>query len=215
MSLRGFNPYYRWVFPWLLDRVSKVVAPEREQLLAQAKGVVLEVGAGTGTSFRCYQGDVSKVIALEPDVGVMNRARNVLHYLPEAQRNRVELMIADAMDIPLVDNSVDTAVCFLVLCSVPEPDRVLNEIARVLKPGGQLLFFEHVLSDTEAIQRWQHRLNPFWHRCAGGCQLNRQTEACIVQAGFKLRQVRRYQHASFPVLVRQLVSGIAVNPRRD
>ncbi|WP_299196002.1 class I SAM-dependent methyltransferase [uncultured Amphritea sp.] len=210
MSLRGFNPYYRWVFPWLLDRVSKVVATERDQLLSQAKGVVLEVGAGTGTSFQCYQDDVTSVVALEPDVGVMHRARKVLSCLPDAQRDKVELVIADAMDIPLADNSVDTVVCFLVLCSVPKPDRALEEISRVLKPGGQLLFFEHVLSDTEAVQRWQHRLNPFWHRCAGGCQLNRQTEAIIAQAGFDLQVVRRYQHASFPVLVRQLVTGIGV-----
>ncbi len=210
MSLRRFNPYYRWVFPWLLDRVSKVVAPERDQLLSRAKGVVLEVGAGTGTSFQCYQNDVSRVVALEPDAGVMQRAGSLLRRLPDMQRDRVKLMMADAMNIPLANNSVDTVVCFLVLCSVAKPEQALAEIYRVLKPGGQLLFFEHVLSDNVAVQRWQHRLNPFWHRCAGGCQLNRETEAIIAQAGFKLQTVRRYQHAAFPLLVRQLVTGVGV-----
>ena len=210
MSLRRFNPYYRWVFPWLLDRVSKVVAPERDQLLSRAKGVVLEVGAGTGTSFQCYQDDVSRVVALEPDAGVMQRAGSLLRRLPDMQRDKVKLMIADAMNIPLANNSVDTVVCFLVLCSVAKPEQALAEIYRVLKPGGQLLFFEHVLSDNVAVQRWQHRLNPFWHRCAGGCQLNRETEAIIAQAGFKLQAVRRYQHTAFPLLVRQLVTGVGV-----
>ena len=210
MSLRRFNPYYRWVFPWLLDRVSKVVAPERDQLLSRAKGVVLEVGAGTGTSFQCYQNDVTRVVALEPDAGVMQRAGSLLRRLPDMQRDRVKLMMADAMNIPLANNSVDTVVCFLVLCSVAKPEQALAEIYRVLKPGGQLLFFEHVLSDNVAVQRWQHRLNPFWHRCAGGCQLNRETEAIIAQAGFKLQTVRRYQHAAFPLLVRQLVTGVGV-----
>ncbi|MBR9866603.1 MAG: class I SAM-dependent methyltransferase [Oceanospirillales bacterium] len=210
MSLRRFNPYYRCFFPWLLDRVSKVVAPEREQLLSYAKGAVLEIGAGTGTSFNCYQSQVSEVYALEPDTGVMQKARSVLSGLPETQRDKIQLLVADAMNIPLADNRFDTVVCFLVLCSVPEPQQVLQEVYRVLKPGGQLLFFEHVLSDNVAVQRWQHRLNPLWHRCAGGCQLNRETAGLIVRAGFELQQLKRYQHEAFPVLVRQLVTGIAV-----
>lgn len=213
MSLRRFNPYYRWLFPWLLDRVSKVVAPEREQLLARAEGVVLEVGAGTGTSFSCYRNQVTQLFALEPDTGVVAKARKVLAGLPGEQQDKIELLVADAMAIPLPDNSCDTVVCFLVLCSVPDPSRVLMEIGRVLKPDGRLLFFEHVLSDSEKVQRWQHRFNPYWHRCAGGCQLNRETTAYMLQAGFELLEQQRYQHPSFPVLVRQLVRGIAV--RRD
>lgn len=212
MSLCRFNPYYRWCFPWLLDRVSKVVAPEREQLLSYAKGAVLEIGAGTGTSFNCYQSQVSKVYALEPDTGVMQKARSVLSGLPEIQRNKIQLLVADAMNIPLADNRFDTVVCFLVLCSVPEPQQVLQEVFRVLKPGGQLLFFEHVLSDNVAVQRWQHRLNPFWHRCAGGCQLNRPTAELITQSGFELQELQHYHHKAFPVLVRRLATGIAVKP---
>ncbi|SEQ86671.1 Methyltransferase domain-containing protein [Amphritea atlantica] len=212
MSLRRFNPYYRWLFPWLLDRVSKVVAPEREQLLSYATGAVLEIGAGTGTSFDCYPGQVSELYALEPDTGVMQKACAVLAALPEAQRNKIQLLVADAMDIPLADNQFDTVVCFLVLCSVPHPQKVLQEIYRVLRPGGQLLFFEHVLSDDVTVQRWQHRLNPFWRRCAGGCQLNRETAELISRAGFEVPQLQRYQHHAFPRLVKQLVTGIAVKP---
>lgn len=212
MSLRRINPYYRWLFPWLLDRVSKVVAPERDQLLARARGVVLEVGAGTGTSFSCYQQEVTQLLALEPDTSVVAKARKVLAGLSPQQQAKIELLVADAMAIPLPDSSCDTVVCFLVLCSVPEPLQVLSEIARVLKPGGSLLFFEHVLADSEQVQRWQHRLNPYWHRCAGGCQLNRETAEYIRQAGFELQEMQRYQHGSFPVLVRQLVTGVAVKP---
>lgn len=210
MSLRSFNPYYRWVFPWLLDRVSRVVAPERAELLTQADGVVLEVGAGTGTSFHCYSEAVERVIALEPDSEVVRRATAVREQLVPQQQDKIELLIADAMSVPLPDGSCDTVVCFLVLCSVPDPLQVLAEIRRVLKPEGKLLFFEHVLSDRETVQRWQHRLNPFWHRCAGGCQLNRETASLIRQAGFRMEAEKRYEHRTFPVLVKQLITGSAV-----
>ena len=210
MSLRVFNPFYRWVFPWLLDRVSASVADERSDLLGQAEGIVLEVGAGTGSSFHCYSDQIDRLIALEPDIPVMEIARKHLKDLPEAVQAQTELLLADAQAIPLPDNSVDTVVCFLVLCSVPEPEQALAEMRRVLKPDGYLLFFEHVLADDPVVQRWQHRLNPFWHRCAGGCQLNRQTAELIQGAGFELQEYQRYQHHSFPRIVSTLISGVAV-----
>ncbi|WP_432472158.1 class I SAM-dependent methyltransferase [Amphritea sp. HPY] len=210
MSLRSFNPYYRWIFPWILDRVSKVVTPERELLLQQAEGLVLEVGSGTGTSFHCYPETISRLYALEPDAAVMQRAANTLADMPYEKQRKIELIRADAMVIPLADNSCDTVVCFLVLCSVPDPIKVLTEISRVLKPGGRLLFFEHVLSDSKIVQRWQHRLNPLWQSCGGGCQLNRETAKLIEAAGFRLAEYDRYQHHSFPRLVGQLISGTAV-----
>jgi len=189
--------------------VSKVVEPERELLLQHAEGLVLEVGSGTGTSFHCYPDTVSRLYALEPDAAVMQRAANTLADMLVEKRQKIELISGDAMAIPLADNSCDTVVCFLVLCSVPDPIKVLAEIGRVLKPGGRLLFFEHVLSDSETVERWQHRLNPLWQSCAGGCQLNRETAKLIEGVGFSLTEYDRYQHLSFPRLVGQLISGIA------
>ena len=211
MSLRRFNPYYRWIFPRLLDRVSSAVAEERLALLRQACGKVLEIGAGTGAGFRCYSEAVDYLIALEPDTAVMALAEQQLVRESQTLQSRTELLLADAQKIPLADNSIDTVVCFLVLCSVPDPDKALVEIKRVLKPAGQLLFFEHVLSDSPSIQRWQHRLNPFWHRCAGGCQLNRETAELIQNAGFALRDYKRCQHHRFPGIVNQLIVGKGVN----
>ncbi|MEH6576441.1 MAG: class I SAM-dependent methyltransferase [Amphritea sp.] len=211
MSLRTLNPYYRWVFPWLLDRVSRVVAPQRQQLLQRAKGQVLEIGAGTGTSFHCYAKQVDKLYALEPDIGVMDKARRVLARLPVDKQVQVELLLGDAQQIPLQDNSCDTVVCFLVLCSVPDVEQVLAEIRRVLKPDGEFLFFEHVLSEELHTQRWQERLNPYWHRCAGGCQLNRETAAYIESAGFHLMEFKRYRDQRFPALVGNLVTGVATS----
>ncbi|MDX2424207.1 MAG: class I SAM-dependent methyltransferase [Amphritea sp.] len=210
MSLRSYNPYYRWLFPWLLDRVSAAVADERSELLDLAQGIVLEIGAGTGSSFHCYPDAVDKLVALEPDIAVMHLARKHLRKMPASVQAKTELLLADAEAIPLADNSVDTLVSFLVLCSVPHPQHALAEMRRVLKADGQLLFFEHVLADDPKVQRWQHRLNPFWHRCAGGCQLNRETAELIQQAGFSLPTYQRYQHQSFPRLVGQLISGRAV-----
>ncbi|MDO6562837.1 class I SAM-dependent methyltransferase [Amphritea sp. 1_MG-2023] len=213
MSLRRYNPYYRWLFPWLLDRVSGAVADERSELLRQAQGLVLEIGAGTGSSFHCYGDAMDRLIALEPDIAVMQLARQQLAKLPSDMQAKTALLLADAQSIPLADNSVDTLVSFLVLCSVPQPEQALAEMHRVLKEEGQLLFFEHVLADDPAIQRWQQRLNPLWHRCAGGCQLNRQTAELIQQAGFSLQDYERYKHHAFPRLVGQLVSGRAVKGR--
>lgn len=210
MSLRRYNPYYRWLFPWLLDRVSAAVANERAELLSQARGVVLEIGAGTGSSFHCYSEQLDRLIALEPDSAVMQLARRHLRHMPARIQADTTLLLADAQAIPLADNSVDTLVSFLVLCSVPQPQQALAEMRRVLKAEGRLLFFEHVLADDPAVRRWQHRLNPFWHRCAGGCQLNRETAELIQQAGFSLQSYERYQHRSFPRLVGQLISGIAI-----
>ncbi len=210
MSLRTINPYYRWIFPWLLDRASHIVAPERQALLQRARGVVLEVGAGTGTSFSCYGADVERLYALEPDAAVMEKARRVYARLPPDQQARIELLLADAQQLPLQDSSCDTVVCFLVLCSVPDVGRVLAEVQRVLKPGGELLFFEHVLADSERVQRWQHRLNPYWQCCAGGCQLNRPTAAYIEAAGFQLLDYQHYRDPRFPALVGNLISGAAV-----
>lgn len=209
MSLRRYNPYYRWLFPWLLDRVSAAVADERRELLAQAQGVVLEIGAGTGSSLHCYSESVDTLIALESDVSVMRLARQQLGKMSSTVQAKTRLLLADAESIPLADNSVDTLVSFLVLCSVPQPQHALAEMHRVIKADGQLLFFEHVLADDPKVQRWQHRLNPFWHRCAGGCQLNRQTAELIQEAGFSLQHYKRYQHHAFPRLVGQLIEGSA------
>ena len=102
MSLRTLNPYYRWVFPWLLDRVSAVVAPELQKLLLRAKGQVLEIGAGTGTRFHCYGEQVAKLFALEPDIGVMEKARSSVRSLFVFRLQETALLVRCSKILTLV-----------------------------------------------------------------------------------------------------------------
>jgi ubiquinone/menaquinone biosynthesis C-methylase UbiE len=98
--------------------------------------------------------------------------------------------IAD--ELPSADESCDAAVTSLVMCSVPNPDAALSEIRRVLRPGGELRFYEHVRSNQPRMSRWQDRVNPLWRRIGGGCNANRDTLARIVAAGFEVTEVRRF-----------------------
>src|SRR5690242_16890634 len=136
----------------------------RAELLAQARGRTLELGAGTGLNLPHY-GDV-ELILLEPDPAMRARL---------ARRTSAQVLAAGAEDIPLDDGSVDTVVATLVLCTVDDPQATLAEIARVLKPDGQLLLIEHVRAHARRLARWQDRLETPWRHFAVGCRCNRST----------------------------------------
>ena len=158
-------------------RRSRGLETERASLLADARGRVLEVGAGTGLNARHYPAGV-EVVYTEPD--------------PEMAL-RVPVIAAPAEELPFDDGSFDTVVSTLVLCAVSDPERAIAEIRRVLVPGGRLLFLEHVRADDgSALARWQDRLNPLW-RAVAGCNCNRRTieklervfEVDVRTAGFR------------------------------
>ena len=167
---------------WLGDRAG--FAARRRRLLADAEGAVVEIGAGTGLSFRHYPAGI-EVVATEPDPHMLKAARKA------ARKAKVKLTLqqAPAEALPLGDGSVDTVVSILVLCSVPDQAAALAESNRVLKPGGRLLLLEHVRASEPALARKQDRRERTQVRFAGGCHPNRDTLRAVVAAGFDARAV--------------------------
>ena len=151
----------------------------RDHVIPDARGVVLELGVGTGLNFGRYR-EVDKLIGVEPDPHMLARAKRRL----EKVELNAELLADSAEALPLEDASVDCVVATFVLCTIPDPAAALAEAHRVLKPGGQLLFAEHIRS-FGAPEAWmQDRLDGIWGCFAGGCHVNRRTLDFIEQAGF-------------------------------
>lgn len=208
------NPYRQWIFPRLLDWASGKMDEERAHLIERAKGRVLELGSGTGANFRFYGDQLVTLWALEPEVPVMKLAKSARSELPPAQAGKIHLVCGDGHQLPFADNSLDTVICCLVLCTVPNPEKMLSEAYRVLKPEGQLLVFEHVEADDNSprLRRWQHRLNSVWRQFACGCELIRPTRKTIEQAGFEFESLTEHRHPDFPALVSPIILG-AARPR--
>jgi ubiquinone/menaquinone biosynthesis C-methylase UbiE len=164
-------------------------AAHRAELLAGVSGRVIEVGAGNGLNFDHYPEAVEEVVAVEPEPYLRNRAAE------EAQRVSVRVTVVDgtAEELPADDNSFDVAVASLVLCSVHDQARALAEIRRVLRPGGELRFYEHVRSRERRLAQAQDLADrTFWPRVAGGCHAGRDTRQAIVDAGFEIQDQRRF-----------------------
>lgn len=187
------------IFPRLLD-VACNLAPvrrERQQLVPLARGRVLEVGIGTGLNIPYYDpARVEKVWGLDPAVE--------MHRLAADRITRsgldVELIGLSGEQIPLDDHTFDTVVVTYTLCTIPDPVQALQEMRRVLKPGGELLFSEHGQAPDEAIRRWQDRLTPLWRRFSGGCHLNRPIPELIQAGGFRLRGLESHYLTGFKTL---------------
>jgi ubiquinone/menaquinone biosynthesis C-methylase UbiE len=164
-------------------------AKRRRQLLAGLSGRVVEVGAGSGVSFAHYPATVRELVAVEPERNLRERA------LEAAERAPVPVQVVDGLAerLPLPDASVDAVVLAGVLCSVPDPSRALDEAARVLRPGGELRFYEHVVARNRRLARLQRLFDAtFWPRLFGGCHTSRDTEATLVASGFTLETRERW-----------------------
>jgi ubiquinone/menaquinone biosynthesis C-methylase UbiE len=207
----GRNPH---AHPWfaclygVLARVAEKgeLCARRRALLASAEGRVLELGAGTGENFKHYPPQVTEVVAVEPDPHMRRQAARRIGEAAMA----VELVDATGEDLPLEPSSFDTVVATLVLCSVDDPERTLSELRRVLRPGGQLMFLEHVRARTEGLARWQDRLERPWMVVGGGCRPNRETGDAIGGNGFRLRDLETFDLRPSLPLVRPHVQGVAV-----
>lgn len=182
MSLR--DHYDRHILPHMIDLAMRapMATRERELLVPQAHGTVLEIGAGSGLNMPFYAGDIDKLYALEPSEKLRQKAQ------PKAARTpfEVEFLGLKGEDIPLDDQSVDTVITTWTLCTIPDPIKALQGMYRVLKPGGKLLFIEHGRAPSKRLARWQDRLTPAWSCFAGGCHLNRRPDELIKEAGFAL-----------------------------
>lgn len=181
----------------------------RAELLREASGRVVEIGAGTGANLPHYPPLAALVLA-EPDGAMRRRLERRIGGVPYP----VELVDAPAERLPLPDGGADTVVATLVLCSVDDPARALAEARRVLRPGGRLLFLEHVRASGRA-GAWQDRLAPLWARVAAGCRPDRDTVAAIRRAGFTVTALRRVDDVPAFWLAQPVVAGLAVAPEGD
>jgi ubiquinone/menaquinone biosynthesis C-methylase UbiE len=165
-----------------------VVREHRRELLSGLSGRVLELGAGAGANFGFYPAQVSEVVGVEPEPYLRGKAVEAAASAPV----RVTVVDGTADRLPAEDASVDAAVACLVLCSVPDQSAALAELRRVLRPGGELRFYEHVLSHKPRVARGQRVVDRlFWPRAFGGCHTARDTPTAIANAGFAIERQRR------------------------
>jgi ubiquinone/menaquinone biosynthesis C-methylase UbiE len=182
------HPLFARFYALLTQHESAEMREHRRELLSGLSGRVLEVGAGAGTNFEHYPPGVSEVIAVEPERFLRERARVA------ASRAAVAITVLDgvAEQLPVEDGCCDAAVASLMLCSVPDQAVALAELRRVLRPQGELRFYEHVRSTRPAVALSQRAVDRvFWPRGFGGCHTARDTLAAIAAAGFEVEQQRR------------------------
>ena len=163
-------------------------ADHRREMLADAAGRVVEVGAGNGLNFGHYPPEVVHVTAVEPDDSLRGRATRAAG----GATVPVEVLAGHADRLPAEDESVDVVVASLVLCSVPDQGSALAEMRRILKPGGQLRYYEHVRSASRVRALLEDLITPLWSRAGGGCHPNRRTSDAVRRAGFRIDSERRF-----------------------
>jgi SAM-dependent methyltransferase len=183
------------------------MADRRRTLLRSVRGSVLELGAGTGLNLAHYPEGVERLVLAEPEPHMASRLERRVEHVGR----RAEVVRAAAELLPFEDDAFDTVVSTLVLCTVEDPRRSLEEISRVLRPDGMLLFLEHIRSDDPRLARWQDRLRDAWRGFADGCNCNRQTLE-LLRENFDVSVSDRGSWRRMPPIVRPLVSGSA-SPR--
>lgn len=199
-----------WIAPiydWLMRDLERACGDAwRRDLLTELQSDVLEIGAGTGKNLEHYR-ELDRLVLAEPDPH-MRRKLVTRTQAPVAKAVDVVPWTAEALDAP--DRSFDAVVSTLVLCSVREPTRALAEIRRVLRPGGRLVFFEHVASDDPGLRAWQQRLEPIWRPIAGNCHLCRETRTSIEAAGFTFERIVHERARKTLPVIRSTIRGYAL-----
>jgi SAM-dependent methyltransferase len=188
--------YTRHIVPRINDKMASgpVADRYRKQVLAPARGRVLEVGFGTGLNAAHYPAAVERVVALDDNPGVESLAKKRI----AAATTPIEYHRASGEVLGFEDASFDTLVTTLVLCSIPAVERALGEFRRLLKPGGEYLFMEHGLADDDGVMKWQRRLNPVQMFMAGGCRLDRDIQSLVRGAGFDIAEVEQFYYPGAP-----------------
>lgn len=182
------------------------LADRRRQLISEAGGRVLELGAGTGLNLQYYPAGLTRLVLTEPSGAMAAKLREKLADSPL----EADVVEAPAESLPFDDGSFDSIVATLVLCTVDDPAAALAEIRRLLAPGGQFLLLEHVRADDPKSAKWQDRLETPWRIWGNGCYCNRDTAANITAAGFELEELEQGRFPKAPPIVRPLIQGRAV-----
>ena len=179
--------YDRIVLPRLIDAACSQppMTRLRGEYVSQASGRVLEMGIGSGLNLQHYNVDkVDAIVGVDPAAELTVKAQERAERLDVP----VEVLGLSGEDLDIDNSSFDTIVCTWTLCSIPNPYRAVEEMRRVLKPGGQLIFVEHGRSDEAAVQKWQRRIEPLWKKIGGGCHLTRRADDLLEDGGFKINQ---------------------------
>ncbi|MDF1662581.1 MAG: class I SAM-dependent methyltransferase [Planctomycetota bacterium] len=200
-----------WFFAPFYDRFMRAseeacLISWRKELLAKASGKTLEIGAGTGANLDSYPAHIQDLTLLEPD----NAMRGLLEKRIASGSFKATICANSATELPFPDNHFDTVLCTLVLCSIPDQHRALQEIKRVLKPGGCFLFLEHGAAPEDSSRlNWQRRLEPLWKIFAGGCRLTRRADKDIEGSGLIIEEIQRESMRKALPITRPTVRGLA------
>ncbi len=200
--------YAERVLPRIVNAVCgmKSSNPFRSRVCEGLHGRVVEIGFGSGLNIPFYPEAVTEVAAIEPaDLGWKLAGKRLAAATVAIERSGL-----DGQALPLPDDSCDTALSTWTLCTIPDPVVALQEVRRVLKPGGTLHFVEHGLAPDEKVRRWQHRLDPMQQRLFGGCHLNRKIADLLTNAGFTITEVDVFYKKGAPKFLAADSLGVAV-----
>ena len=201
--------YQEYLYPYLVDILGDPppIRKIRQQIIPQAQGQVLEIGAGSGANFKHYDpAKVTRLYALEPNPGMIRLAERKRR----ETRLDVEFLGLPGERIPLEDGSIDTVVSTFTMCTIPGIMDAVREIVRILKPSGILIFFELGRSPDSSVQRWQKQIEPIFHWLFQGLYLTRDIPTLLLQGGFQIEQIEKGYLAQFPKSASYCWWGIAL-----
>ncbi len=180
------NLYEKHILPRLIDAACSQppMTELRSRYVSQATGKVLEIGIGSGLNLRHYGADVESITGVDPAAELTEKAKQRASEISAP----VEVLGISGESLDLDNNAFDSIVCTWTLCSIPNPYRAVDEMRRVLKPGGKLIFVEHGRSDEAHIAKWQRRIEPLWKVIGGGCHLTRRADELLADGGFNITQ---------------------------
>ncbi|MDB9372951.1 class I SAM-dependent methyltransferase [Nodularia sphaerocarpa] len=198
--------YAQKIFPYLLDwsLSDSKIGEYRQQILAQVKGEVLEIGFGTGLNLSYYPKSLEKLVTIDSNRGVNQLAQKRI----QSSSITVDNRILNSENLPMADNSFDSVVSTFTLCSIANVEQALKEVYRVLKPGGTFFFLEHGLSNEPKIQVWQNRLTPVQKIIGDGCHLNRNIRQ-LVEQQFDTVTLEEFVGENLPKIAGYLYKGVA------
>lgn len=198
--------YSRVILPRLLDWAMSdpAFSQYRQQVLANVEGEILEIGFGTGLNLSYYPHHIEKITTIDPNSGMNKLAQKRI----QASKINVENRILNSESLPMADSTFDSVVSTWTLCSIAQVEKALQEIYRVLKPGGKFFFVEHGLSDQPQIQVWQNRLTPLQKVIADGCHLNRNIQG-LVEQQFQEITLEKFDIENFPKVGSYTYMGVA------
>ena len=202
--------YEKYVLPKFLNCAcgSKPVSYQRKKVVPLAEGKVLEIGIGSGLNLPFYdKAKIDEIWGLDPSEELSEMAKQVA----DEESMEVKFISSGAEDIPLPDNYFDCVLVTYTMCTIPEVQRANQEIRRVLKDGGKMIFCEHGEAPDQNIRKWQNRINPFWGKLAGGCNINRKIPSLIQDSGFDIIEMEAMYLPNTPKIAGYNYWGYAVS----